>query len=325
LRTRRTVERHRQNQQYILKSSLRVCHCSKHPQGRLVHRSTRIIHRASDANASIDDDNVDPEWVAQFLADQEDADATRASFRSAIRRIRIEIDEAQRDIVNPECDENQGNDNDGLELAPIERSIEDLEELDTLDALEQAALEADDGPSPTGTSDESLVYTLIALDNTLSLWIDWIMLLDGITRKKQLEIKAYFTRHFPHIGLPTVWNINKKLEGVTGILPQWEECCINSCMAFTGEYKDDSNRRCLHCNELRYFDQPLRNGQQKPRKRWLYLPLIPRLQRQYMSEKASTLSTYRAGFDGKAPGGSYTDVFDGDLYLKLRQQGLFNR
>ena len=158
------------------------------------------------------------------------------------------------------------------------------------------------------------------------MWIDWVQLLDGISRRKQLEIKAFFKRYFDDVyqALPSIWKINQKLQAKTGIVPEWHDCCIDSCMAFTGEFKDPINSKCTVCSKARFFPQRTRTGDFKPRKRWLYLPLIPRLQLKFKSDQARILSTYRARFDEKEPG-DFTDVFDCNLYLNLRRQGLFNK
>jgi hypothetical protein len=135
-----------------------------------------------------------------------------------------------------------------------------------------------------------------------------------VSRKKQQEIKEFFQRHFPDISLPTIWRINEKLSSHTGIRPVWYDCCINSCMAFTGDATNDAHCTALkdkpkptgrRCN-ARYFE-----GTVKPRKRWLYIPLLPRLIRQFKSEQADVLSEYRASFDDPTPGRDFCDIFNG--------------
>jgi hypothetical protein len=153
--------------------------------------------------------------------------------------------------------------------------------------------------------------------------------MDGITRKKRQEIKEFFKRHFVQITLPTIWRINEKLAKHTGIIPVWYDCCINSCMAFTGPSADDdhctapkyrSKPNGPRCNEARYYP-----GTTRSRKKWLYIPLLQRLVKQFGSEQARVLTEYRASFDSKSCS-DLTDIFDGELYQELRTlKGLFTR
>ena len=138
---------------------------------------------------------------------------------------------------------------------------------------------------------------------------------------------AFFSRHFPSIQpeIPSMWRINEKLEKLSGIHPQWFDCCINSCMAYTGLYKDKLS--CDYCNTPRFYDRKDTKGHQKPKKRYLFLPLCPRLRAQYKTEQAQVLMEYRASFDNRQGGADYTDIFDGKLYQHwLREKlGLFQR
>ena len=113
-----------------------------------------------------------------------------------------------------------------------------------------------------------------------------------------------------------------RLRGITGIQPQLIHCCFNSCMAFTGAFSDLGN--CTVCREPRY--QP---GSARPRKTFIYLPLLQRLRLQYLDAgRAKILKTYRHGFtdpDIRDARRLFRDVFDGDLYrdFHLRELGLF--
>lgn len=171
------------------------------------------------------------------------------------------------------------------------------------------------------------VQLLILIDESLPFWVDWVQLLDGITREKQLAIKEFFERWFPTTAkaLPSIWHTDRIMQKHTGIVPQWWDCCINSCMAYTGVYEDSANTHCTYCKAPRFYSYLGQRNQQKARKRFLYIPLAPRLRRQFMTDQAKVLTSYRAAFDTRAVG-DITDVFDGEIYQDLRwNQGLFNR
>lgn len=152
--------------------------------------------------------------------------------------------------------------------------------------------------------------------------------------RKRKEMVKFFRKYY-NIKPPSIYRTEEKLAKISGLKPQWIDCCINSCMAYTGV--NAFLEQCPHtikstkqlCNQRRYFDSPDKYGNPKPRRRFLYLPVEERLRSQFakvMEGRAQLLSTYRAGFDNYT-GGPITDVFCGELYQKyLRKElGLFTR
>ena len=154
--------------------------------------------------------------------------------------------------------------------------------------------------------------------------VDWVYLLEGMTRKKRQEMLAWFTLHHPDIQLPTIWRIQAKLEKLTGIKPVWYHCCKNSCMAYTGEFSD--LEACLECSTPRYNTQTL-TRESKPLKKWLFIPLIPRLKHQFSTKYAAELSTYRAQFQLQSTNETVVskDIFNGRIYQDLLRTGVFKR
>ncbi|KAI5779866.1 hypothetical protein DFH27DRAFT_463084, partial [Peziza echinospora] len=74
--------------------------------------------------------------------------------------------------------------------------------------------------------------------------------------------------------------IISQLQSITGYRAQVFHCCPKQCMAYTGEYQNLD--ACPICGESRYL-----SGQ--PRKKWLYIPVIPRLLLQYSSKERAAL------------------------------------
>src|SRR5271154_1347692 len=109
------------------------------------------------------------------------------------------------------------------------------------------------------------VQLLILIDESLPFWVDWVQLLDGITREKQLAIKEFFERWFPTTAkaLPSIWHTDRIMQKHTGIVPQWWDCCINSCMAYTGVYEDSANTHCTYCKAPRFYSYLGQRNQQK--------------------------------------------------------------
>lgn len=126
------------------------------------------------------------------------------------------------------------------------------------------------------------------------------------------------------------------LEKKAKLRPEWKDCCPNSCMAYTGKYENETSCSTLLktsktqvCGEPRYHSKKNRKGQLVPRKRWLYLPLVPRLRRLFKSDLAQVLTTYRTSFHDvrRREMGKREDVFDGDLYQNFHrgELGLFTQ
>lgn len=128
----------------------RICHCTQHPWGEIVHRNTRIRHRARDFHrrgALID---VPDHVLREYLADPENAGVSRASILNTIQRAREEIYDAQFVLDDPECDEILDEpDNTTLIDLP---NLEDPEERDREEILADAeAPELDDEFQLNGT------------------------------------------------------------------------------------------------------------------------------------------------------------------------------
>lgn len=116
----------------------------------------------------------------------------------------------------------------------------------------------------------------------------------------------------------------------TRIIPQYYDCCVNGCMAFTdealicdseGAHNWSSLESCLFCNESRYEEVTLRHGgtRTRARKVFLYIPLIPRLQilsaNRYIMEQ---MKAYRA--DCQSEGGIYRDIFDATVFKDCQEE-----
>ncbi|XP_058774870.1 uncharacterized protein LOC131649136 isoform X2 [Vicia villosa] len=93
----------------------------------------------------------------------------------------------------------------------------------------------------------------------------------------------------PENVIPSNFRETKKLVARLGLSRIKIDCCIGGCMLY---YKEDINlKECKFCNEPRYktciLRKRKRNSKDVPRKRLHYLPLIPRLQRLYASERSA--------------------------------------
>ncbi|KAJ3536584.1 hypothetical protein NMY22_g5977 [Coprinellus aureogranulatus] len=104
------------------------------------------------------------------------------------------------------------------------------------------------------------------------------------------------------------WVMLKRMADLAGVELQHFDCCINSCMAYTGDHADKD--KCDHCKEDR------RDGRGKAKRVFSYLPLIPQLRGIYTSNEMAALMHYREKFDCEGPE-IIKDVFDGAHYQRL--------
>jgi hypothetical protein len=159
---------------------------------------------------------------------------------------------------------------------------------------------------------------LLTYSTDIKQLLDWVFLLEGITRDKRLQLVNFFKRHYPEIPLPTIWRLREKLQALTNIEPIWYHCCPKICIAYTGSYQ--SLEACPKCQTSRYFP-----NSRKAQKRWPFFPLLPRLIRQFNGVDAEKLTTYRAKFDNVPQTAALKDVFNGRWYQELRKKGFFTR
>ena len=113
---------------------------------------------------------------------------------------------------------------------------------------------------------------------------------------------------FQHkLNIHSLYVITHRMAILSGIEPQWFDCCINSCIAYTGNYQDLDE--CPDCSETR------RNPRNEPRRLFCYIPLIPRLQDFFANQKSLTELQYRHNYTPSND--SISDVFDSEHYLNL--------
>ncbi|KAG1743594.1 uncharacterized protein EDB91DRAFT_1236645 [Suillus paluster] len=110
--------------------------------------------------------------------------------------------------------------------------------------------------------------------------------------------------------LDSEWVVVHRLALLSGIEPQNIHCCIQSCIAYTGQYVHDE--RCPFCNEGRYT----KHGH--PQRTFMYIPLIPQLQALFHNPTIIEQMAYRHNFVQSDR--LIRDVFDGKWYHKLRSR-----
>jgi hypothetical protein len=117
---------------------------------------------------------------------------------------------------------------------------------------------------------------------------------------------------------PSQYIATKTLKRLTGLEEKRVDCCIKSCIAFIGNF---ANEEYCPCGEPRYMNA-VDGGPRKPRKSFIYLPIIPRLLLQYSDpERARIFKNYPASVLQDNP--DVDDFWNGSLYQEFRSQGFF--
>ncbi|KAJ3475772.1 hypothetical protein NLI96_g11613 [Meripilus lineatus] len=113
---------------------------------------------------------------------------------------------------------------------------------------------------------------------------------------------------FPDSELGSLKSIRTRIAQLSGLEPTPHDCCVNTCCCFTGKNADCST--CPYCHEPRF------DAQGKPRNRFIYIPVIPRLQSCYSNPTLAKLMRHRAEDHIHTPD-KVTDVMDSNVYRNL--------
>jgi hypothetical protein len=109
--------------------------------------------------------------------------------------------------------------------------------------------------------------------------------------------------------------MRKRTEELSELVAETYDCCVKSCVAFTGPHA--RLKACPRCRKPRYR----LNG--KPLKTFRYIPLIPQLIAYFLNQELNRRMRYRSERYSEARGSrgeQVSDVFDGSHYLGLLEK-----
>ncbi|PCH42719.1 hypothetical protein WOLCODRAFT_86186 [Wolfiporia cocos MD-104 SS10] len=117
--------------------------------------------------------------------------------------------------------------------------------------------------------------------------------LDDCSQKIYNHFRSALLRCPPHIELLTYAVVKSYVENLTGIFELRHDCCVNSCMAYTGIYSELD--KCNYCGEPRYEERRRRRKRRLvPRKQSTTIPIAPVIQAMRRSTEGSRAAEYRA-------------------------------
>ena len=97
-----------------------------------------------------------------------------------------------------------------------------------------------------------------------------------------------------------------RVQFLSGFQPVCYDCCPNSCICYTAQYKSLEN--CPQCGTAQFQDG-------KPQKYFEYLPLIPCLCSMVVNQWIALAMRYRAEYQLNT--NNISDIFNGGLYKEL--------
>ncbi len=124
---------------------------------------------------------------------------------------------------------------------------------------------------------------------SLKHYIAWV---DSHGTVKAYKLHAQVLKEATHVEILSLYMVRKLATEITGLSSQLVDMCPKSCMAFTGEFKDDtictySRDKKKPCGQLRYDI----NG--KPRAQMVYTPITPIIQSFYKNYEMAKNMRYR--------------------------------
>jgi hypothetical protein len=114
-------------------------------------------------------------------------------------------------------------------------------------------------------------------------------------------------RLHPRTRLPKWKKTKSFVKGFTGIVPVWYDCCIKSCCCFSGDHAH--KLKCPYCSHNRF------DAAGKPFRRFMYIPIIPRLKELIAQFLIAKKMLYRAQHCRDPE--NMTDYLDGTFYQRL--------
>jgi hypothetical protein len=147
---------------------------------------------------------------------------------------------------------------------------------------------------------------------------------DTYTKAREAILRAH-----PEDELLTYHGCLTLMENITGIVAVKDDMCVNSCVAFTGDYEHLDTCPKEGCGEFRYDQAILASSKGKklvPRKQMVTYPLGPQIQAIRRSKEGSAMMSYRqrctdALTSGVSDPSVITDFFQSNEYLNHLEAG----
>lgn len=126
------------------------------------------------------------------------------------------------------------------------------------------------------------------------------------------DIPAAFSSSTIEEPLPSLASCRSRMSLLSGFVPEFYDCCLNSCCCFVAQYAEMET--CPFCKELRY------NADGFPRQRFMYLPIIPRLVQ--FTASRNMAANLRERQNRTTDPNEISDIFDGSHFHGLCERNI---
>ncbi|KAH9929851.1 uncharacterized protein BXZ73DRAFT_12835, partial [Epithele typhae] len=108
--------------------------------------------------------------------------------------------------------------------------------------------------------------------------------------------------------VPSLKALRSRMGALSGLKPEKYDCCIDSCLAYTGTNSDLTS--CPYCKEDRH------DKYGNPRQQYTHIPITPRLLALFQNKEISERMDYREDYESTP--GVVRDIQDSDQYKNLK-------
>ena len=135
--------------------------------------------------------------------------------------------------------------------------------------------------------------------------------MQGATREAYEALQTAF----PELeDISSIYLAQKTVARLSGLNLKYIDCCVNTCCCYAGKYAEQD--RCLFpdCNE------PRRDECGQSKKKFQYLPIIPRLISLFLDKATAEKMAYQHTHCEVRRTEDVTNVFDSALYRELCEE-----
>lgn len=126
----------------------------------------------------------------------------------------------------------------------------------------------------------------------------------NMSRENYNEMRQAFSHK---LEINSLYITTRRIALLADLKPQYFDCCINSCVCYTREYSGLND--CPYCQEPRF------SSSHQPRRRFCYLPVVPRFKAFFQSADMIEKLRYRPDFHYDP--NNITDIFSSSRYQEM--------
>ena len=197
--------------------------------------------------------------------------------------------------ASPVSDDDEAGE-DPAHIDPEDASLDDLRiALEFIDLVSAATLDNDDLDDDTINRLRHPVEGPLEIDDPDFLFAIQVFLATTTgSEDTYRDVRKAIYERYPNSEFLSLEQLKKRIAAITGVTSVTHDMCINSCVGYTGPFKDLTH--CPICDTLRY--DPLKynaenNWKRVPRLTFNTIPLGPQLQAMYRSRRGAEAMRYR--------------------------------